>query len=114
MNCTLTERITIQTFSKIKNPETGMVEPTWVNYYSCWAMLKEVSGKEFQAKGGDFTKIITSFTVRYCKKVAELVKDKKSSRKYRVVHRGVEYNILHTYDVQNNHTFIDLECDLIV
>ena len=84
----LNQRIQIQK-AVSKTDEVGNVIQQWQDFYSCFASVKTTGGKERQ-KGDTEEQQTVSFTVRFCRKLAEL-----SSVEYRVVFRGKIYNILH-------------------
>ena len=77
----LNQRIQIQK-AVSKTDEVGNVIQQWQDFYSCFASIKTTGGKERQ-KGDTEEQQTVSFTVRFCKKLAEL-----SSVEYRVVFRG--------------------------
>lgn len=83
----LNQRIQIQK-AVSKTDEVGNVIQQWQDFYSCFASIKTTGGKE-QQKGDTEEQQTVSFTVRFCKKLAEL-----SSVEYRVVFRGKFYNIV--------------------
>ena len=76
----LNQRILIQK-GVSKTDEVGNVLRQWQDFYSCFASVKTTGGKEEQQT--------VSFTVRFCRKLAEL-----SSVEYRVVFREKFYNIV--------------------
>ena len=83
----LNQRIQIQK-GVSKTDEAGNVIQHWQDFYSCFASVKTTGGKERQ-KGDTEEQQTVSFTVRFCKRLAEL-----SSVEYRVVFRGKFYNIV--------------------
>ncbi len=83
----LNQRIQIQKAIS-KTDEVGNVIRHWQDFYSCFASIKTTGGKERQ-KGDTEEWHKVFFTVRFCKRLAEL-----SSVEYRVVFRGNFYNIV--------------------
>lgn len=83
----LNQRILIQK-GVSKTDEAGNVIQHWQDFYSCFASVNTIAGKERQ-KGDteEWQKVF--FTVRFCKRLAEL-----SSVECRVVFRGKFYNIV--------------------
>lgn len=83
----LNQRIEIQK-GVSKTDEVGNVRREWQNFYSCFASVKTMSGKERQS-GDTEEQHSVSFTVRFCKKLSEL-----SAVDYRIVFQGKPYNII--------------------
>ena len=83
----LNQRIQIQK-AILKTDEVGNVIQQWQDFYSCFASVNTAGGKERQ-KGDTEEQQTVSFTVRFCRKLAEL-----SSVEYRVVFREKFYNIV--------------------
>lgn len=83
----LNQRILIQKAIS-KTDEVGNVIQQWQDFYSCFASVNTAGGKERQ-KGDTEEWHKVFFTVRFCKRLAEL-----SSVEYRVVFRGNFYNIV--------------------
>lgn len=83
----LNQRIQIQK-AVSKTDEVGNVIQQWQDFYSCFASVNTAGGKERQ-KGDTEEQQTVSFTVRFCRKLAEL-----SSVEYRIVFCEKFYNIV--------------------
>ena len=110
--CMLTERITFQELIETTTNENGFEVEEWKDIYSCWANKRTISGKEFLQLGGDKTKIITSFTVRYCKKIKD-ISETYETKTIRILHRNIVYDIQYPYNVKNENNFIDFKCQVV-
>lgn len=107
----LTERITIKKFKENIEDENGNSTDFYDEFYSCWASYKALSGKKFAEQQATHYQKLDSFVIRYCKKASELLVE--DLEKYQIVFREKVYSIKYPYDIENQHTFIDLECELI-
>ena len=111
--CRLTERITIQKYLGEAQNENGFDVPMWDDYYYCWSNFKAVSGKEYEAAKATQTQNIATFTVRYCKKVAELLK-KDGTKNFRIQYQDKIFNIEYVYDFENLHEWVDIKANEVV
>lgn len=91
---TMNQRITIQRLETTVN-ENGLETEEWRDCYLCWAYVNGVSGSEFWAAHAVQAENTVVFTVRYCKKVAEV-----NPKQYRILFGGVPYNITHVDHVR--------------
>lgn len=83
----LKQRILIQK-GVSKTDEVGNVIQQWQDFYSCFASVKTIGGKE-QQKGDTEEQHSVAVAVRFCKQLSEL-----SAVDYRIVFRGKTYNII--------------------
>ena len=67
----------------------GNRKNAWEDYYSCFATISGEGGTEKSEAGLTISDSDISFSVRYCKAVAGITSDE-----YRIVFRGVIYNII--------------------
>lgn len=110
--CRLTERIVIEKYSSSQN-ENGFDIESWTDYYACWSNYKAVSGKEYEAAKATQTQNIVTFTVRYCKNVAELLK-KDGTKLFRIKYQDKLFNIEYAYDFENLHEWVDIKANEVV
>ncbi|MDQ0149217.1 phage head closure protein [Eubacterium multiforme] len=108
MNNKLTERITIQEYKTIQN-ENGFDEEIWKEYYTCWSGFRQITGKEYISAKATNSENITTFTVRYCNKLKELLKP-GATKVFRVKFNEEFYDIQYASDYNNSHQYIDLKC----
>lgn len=110
----MNERITIsQYINEIQN-DNGFDVPTWDDaYYSCWAGFKQVSGKEFISAKANNSENIVTFAVRYCNKTKVLLIPGET-KKYKVIYKEKDYNIIFCTDYNNLHKFIDIKAEVII
>lgn len=108
----LNDRITIKKFvSKIKD-ENGNIINVYEDFYTCWASFKALTGKKFSEQNATHFKRVDSFLVRYCKITETLLEG--DLEPYVLHHKNKTYKISYAYDIKNQKSFIDLECELIV
>lgn len=109
--CKLTERISIKKLSGREKDDDGNLKNEYQDYYSCWAAYKQLSGKAFAERQGTNYERVDSFVIRYCNKSKELLCSDLEN--YKLIHKGRTYSIEYTYDIKNQHLFIDLECKIV-
>lgn len=109
--CKLTERILIQTRVETQN-ENGFNTEVWQDYYSRWAKFKAVSGSEFVAAKATKSENIVTFSVRYCNKIKPLL-ILNNYPKYKILFKGILYNIEYANDYQGLHEYVDIKCSAI-
>ena len=80
----MNSRVTIQSQSLIEN-EIGERVDVWIDEFTVWASVKDVSGREFVAAGGVQSAAQTKILIRHRSGVAPAM---------RAVCGGVTYNIL--------------------
>lgn len=90
----LNEKIMFQR-SVVVSDTIGNRKNAWEDYYSCFATISGESGTEKSEAGLTVSDSDISFSVRYCETVAGITSDA-----YRIVFRGVIYNIM-TVDHMN-------------
>ena len=83
----LNQRIRIQK-GVSKTDEVGNVIQQWQDFYSCFASVKTIGGKE-QQKGDTEEQHSVAVAVRFCKQLSEL-----SAVDYRIVFHEKTYNIV--------------------
>lgn len=111
-NVKCNERIIISEYlGEIQN-DNGFDEPSWDDkYYSCRCGFKQVSGKEFSSAKANNTENIVTFTARYCNKTKVLLIPGET-KKYKVIYKGNDYDILFCSDYENLHKWIDIKAEI--
>ena len=84
----LNEKILIQKAVVIAD-EIGNRRNDWEDYFSCYATISGENGSEKAEVGQTVEKGTICFTVRYCRVVSDV-----SSTGYRILFKGVIYNII--------------------
>lgn len=84
----MNERIQIQKAVVIAD-EIGNRKNGWEDYFSCYATISGEDGREEAESGQTVENGTICFTVRYCSAVSGI-----SSTGYRILFRGVIYNII--------------------
>lgn len=107
----LDKRITFKKIETIQN-DYGTMEESLIDYYSCWAGFKTISGKEFIAAKTTNSENIVTFTVRYCNKLKQLL-NPKEIKNFKIEFNECKYNILFISDWMNLHKYIDIKCEVI-
>lgn len=69
----LNQRITIQK-QEVHFDDIGNNIPELSDFYTCWASVSEVSGREYWKAREQHEENTLSFKVRYCRKLAEINK----------------------------------------
>lgn len=67
----LNQRITIQQLS-VKVDGIGNQTSEWTDFYSCWAAVNGLSGREYWEARQQHEENTVNFKVRFCKKLKEL------------------------------------------
>lgn len=62
---------------------------SWKYYYSCFATVSGENGSEQEVVGETVENVQICFTVRYCRKIADV-----SSTKFRIIFNDEPYNII--------------------
>lgn len=83
----LNRRITILQKSTTSD-KIGNQPEKWTKFYTCWAEVKIVSGREYWQARQDNEEKTTNFKIRYCKKLENL-----NSTDFIILFRNVRYNI---------------------
>lgn len=102
----LNNRITIQRCS-IVSDSIGNRLQKWVDYYTCWAYVNNLSGKEYWAAAQSNAQHSLYFLIRYNSKVADL-----NSEQYRVKFRGQIYNLTFIDNVQYENKRLKMMAEL--
>lgn len=110
--CRLTERITIENYEESKQNENGFIVEGWKEHYSCWSDFKTIKGSEYVGAKATNSENIVTFTIRYCKKVKELLQP-GASKIFRIKHNNCYYDILYSSDYDNLHEWIDIKCKIL-
>lgn len=103
----LTERIIIQEYLSVQN-DNGFEKMQWNDYYKCWSAFRTISGKEYVSAKATQSENVVTFTVRFCRKTSELLKN-GATKRFRVVFKGNIYDIEYCNDYENLHNFIDIK-----
>lgn len=74
--------------------------------HSCWASVKNKSGKEQFASVAPFSKTVTSFLIRYTKK--------KIDTTMTVEFQGEEYNIVYVDNYNFSNEYIEITAEKVV
>ena len=78
----------------------------WKDYFSCWATASMTGGGEVDASATTDETETTDFTCRYCSELSEV-----SPTGYRIVARGVIYNILSVNPMGFNNNSLKFHCE---
>lgn len=81
------ERITIQK-STLGNDSAGNHVLSWEDYYTCYAYVNNLSGKEYWEAAQVNAQKDLYFIIRYCSEVSAM-----DTEHYRILFRGQVYNI---------------------
>jgi len=81
----LRHKVDLQTRVNGQDPDTGAPIVTWETVARPWAKIAPMSGREFLAAAAEQSEVRGKITIRYRGNV---------DATYRVVYRGVYYNIL--------------------
>lgn len=84
----------------------GNHENVWKEYYTCYATVSAEAGKEETSAGLVVDNSKVDFTIRWCRKAAEIVPDK-----FRVEFNGELYNILAVNHMNYRKKCIKLSCE---
>ncbi|MCR1963947.1 phage head closure protein [Clostridium perfringens] len=102
-------------FKKIeyKQSDYGTMEESLIDYYSCWAGFKTISGKEFISAKTTNNENIVTFTVRYCNKTKVLL-NPQELKNFNIEFNECIYSILPpAIDLLGKHEYIDIKCEVI-
>ena len=88
------QRITIQR-ATVTSDEIGNRVNQWTDYHSCFAYVNMASGKEYEAAGQTLPGDSVVFTLRWCKKLAEM-----QCSTFRVLFQGQIFNLVSVDNVQ--------------
>ncbi|MDD4370425.1 MAG: phage head closure protein [Anaerostipes sp.] len=80
----------------------------WTEVYSCYATVSGENGKEATAAGITVDDSDLSFSVRYCRKVAEI-----NNTKYRVLFGEEIYNILSVDHMNYRNKSVKFKCQKV-
>lgn len=86
----------------------GNHKNTWADYYSCHATVSGEGGNEKAAAGLTVEESDISFTVRYCKKAAEVTMDG-----YRVKFGDAIYNIVSIDHMNYKKKALKVKCEKV-
>ena len=101
----LNEKILIQK-AVVKADEIGNRGNGWEEYFSCYATISGENGSEEAESGQTVEKSTICFTVRYCSIVSCI-----SSTGYRIVFKGVIYNIISVDHMNYKKKAMKLRCE---
>lgn len=100
-------RITIQVINSdeptITNDDGYQID-NWINFWTCWAFIKNVNGREFFQAQACNSSASCRMNIRYKKEI---------SSKMRVIYNGKIFNILYVDDINEAHKEIELLCEVI-
>lgn len=108
----LNDRITIKKLVSKSKDENGNLNDVYEDVYKCWSGYKALSGKKFSEQNATHFKRVDSFLVRYCMFTSSLLEG--DLEQYVLHHKNKSYKISYAYDIKNEKSFVDLECELIV
>ena len=77
----------------------------WQNYYSCFATVSGETGNEQAVVGETVENVEVCFSVRYCKKVSEII-----STKYRIIFQNEIYDIVSIDHFSYTKKFLKFKC----
>lgn len=80
----------------------------WAEFYSCYATVSGENGKETTAAGITIDDSDLSFSVRHCRKVAEI-----NNTEYRVLFGGEIYNILSVDHMNYRNKSVKFKCQKV-
>lgn len=103
----LNVKITLQK-SLVTVDNIGNHTAEWVDHYSCFATVSNESPSENTSAGVVVDNSKIDFTVRYCKKVAEV-----NSTNYRVMFNGEVYEILGVDHMNFKKKAVKLKCQKV-
>lgn len=100
MNC----RIIIQERAGLTQTANGLQEEAWHDHYLCWAYVNQLSGAEFWAAHAVQAQDTMVFTVRWCRKMAEV-----NTRDHRILFAGDVYDILFVDHVRQERDVVKIK-----
>ena len=77
----------------------------WQNYYSCYATVSGENGSEQSVVGETIENIQVCFTVRYCRKIADV-----SSTKHRIIFQNEIYDIVSVDHFSYTKKYLKFKC----
>ena len=101
------QRIIIQKNQMMRDKD-GNQRNEWTDYFTCWAYVNNLSGKEYWEAAQVNQQESLFFLVRYCKELREM-----DSSKYRIVFRGAIYNIILVDFMQYQNKTIKLRAEKV-
>lgn len=99
-------RITIQK-STLGNDSTGNHVLSWEDYYTCWAYVNNLSGKEYWEAAQVNAQKDIYFIIRYCSEVVAM-----DTEHYRILFRGQVYNITFLDNVKYQNRTLKIRASL--
>jgi len=100
------ERITIQK-SVLRTDKVGNQVLFWEDYYTCFAYVNNLSGKEYWEAAQVNAQKEIYFLIRYCSEIANM-----DTEHYRVLFRGEIYNITFLDNVKCQNKALKLRASL--
>lgn len=100
------ERITIQK-STLGTDKAGNHVLSWTDYYTCFAFVNNLSGKEYWEAAQVNAHKEVYFLIRYCSEVAGM-----DTEHYRILFRGQIYNITFLDNVKYQNRILKLRASL--
>lgn len=100
------ERITIQK-STLKTDKTGNHVLFWEDYYTCFAYVNNLSGKEYWEAAQVNAQKEIFFLIRYCSETASM-----DTEHYRILFREQIYNITFLDNVKYQNKILKLRASL--
>lgn len=94
------------TKNEVVTDAIGNHKNVWKEYYTCYATVSAEAGKEETSAGLVVDNSKVDFTIRWCRKVAEIEADK-----FRVEFNGELYNILAVNHMNYRKKCIKLSCE---
>ena len=104
---TMRERITIQK-SAVKIDNIGNHTAEWTDFYSCWAYVNNLSGREYWEAAQVNEQTSLYFLIRWCERLSAL-----DTVNYRVRFRNEMYNITFVDNVQYRNKILKLRAERI-
>ncbi len=94
------------TKNEVVTDAIGNHKNVWKEYYTCYATVSAEAGKEETSAGLVVDNSKVDFTIRWCRKAAEIDSDK-----FRVEFNGELYNILAVNHMNYRRKCIKLSCE---
>ena len=105
MNITaMNVKITFQK-NEVVIDKIGNYTNEWQNYYSCYATVSGENGSEQAVVGETIENIQVCFTVRYCRKIADV-----SSTKHRIIFQNEIYDIVSVDHFSYTKKYLKFKC----
>lgn len=103
----LNVKITFQKNSVVSDV-IGNRKNIWTDYYTCHATVSGEGGKEKAAAGLTIVESDLAFTVRFCKRAAEVTADG-----FRIVFNGETYNIVSVDHMNYKKKSLKFQCEKV-